>query len=47
MTITKQEIEKVQENWTKFIGLVQKISNEDLREGLLAMAESLKDRLAV
>ncbi len=47
MTITKQEIEKVQENWTKFIGLVQKISNEDLREGLLAMSESLKDRLAV
>lgn len=47
MNITKQEIEKVQENWSKFTGLVEKISNEELKNSLLSMCSELKDRLAV
>lgn len=43
----KAELEKINENWTKFIGLVGKISNKEVREKCLELCSEVKDRLAV
>jgi len=43
----EQQLEKVLDNWSKFIGLVEKISNDEIRTGLLSLCVELKDRISV
>jgi hypothetical protein len=43
----KAELEKVNENWNKYIGLVGKIQNKEVREKCLDLCTEIKDRLSV
>lgn len=42
-----KEITRIQDNWLKFMGLVEKVSNDQRRFLLMKLSENLKDRLAV
>lgn len=47
MNITKEHIEKVQDNWNRMILICEKITDDSIRSATLEMCAELKNRLSV
>jgi hypothetical protein len=45
--ITEKHIEAIEKNWSIFLDLVSRISNEDIKKALTTLCEEVQDRLSV